>query len=51
MSEDYDNHPVCRCGCGELADECPQGSWVGRLFPREAQQDSRRFDLRAGEVR
>lgn len=21
-----ERHPACRCGCGELADECPRGS-------------------------
>lgn len=28
-----DRHPKCRCGCGELADECsgPRPSWLGSM--------------------
>lgn len=32
----YDHHPACRCGCGELADECPRGTWAYTLGERDS---------------
>lgn len=40
-----EKHPACRCGCGELADECPRGSWASNLGGGTARST---FDLRAG---
>lgn len=43
-SED-NHHPTCRCGCGQLADECAGPRWQNFLKAEKAKQSKEKKNV------